>query len=213
MQYRVIRDLGNSDYVVGSVFDGAAFPPDRLQRLVGQRLIEPLGGGPDTAPGIAAIEALEREVTTLRAQVALLSNPDPTFTGVLTSLGLPGIEEVVARLAAVEAALDLTPPEGNLTVAQQEGVGSDAQSSATPLAPPDALTGAVLTRLAPDDPLTGAVVAAEPEGLRGLKVADLRGLATASGIAGAASLTRPALIAALVAAGVTGPPEGGDDAQ
>lgn len=42
MRYRVVRDIGDSDYPVGTTFDGAALSERRRMVLVEQRRIEPL---------------------------------------------------------------------------------------------------------------------------------------------------------------------------
>lgn len=67
MRYRVVRDLGNTDFPVGSVFDGAAFDGRRVQRLIEQGRIEPV------ADPNEQITVLEAKVAALTAENARLA--------------------------------------------------------------------------------------------------------------------------------------------
>lgn len=75
MMYRVIRDLGPSDYVVGAVFDGAAISPVRLRQLVDQNRIEPV-----LEPGSehAALLGMAQQLAALEAKVAAMETRNAT---------------------------------------------------------------------------------------------------------------------------------------
>lgn len=133
MLYRVIRGLGNSDYVVGSTFDGDVLEPRRLRLLVEQRKIEPVVEPGDPNPGL----------TVMQSQVAALEAK------------LAAMQDEVSALAAANV---------SLTTALEEALAEGSADT-------------------PD--------------LSKLKVDELKALAAERGIEGAASMTKPALIAAL----------------
>lgn len=71
MRYRVLRDLGNTDYPVGSQLDGEALDARRIQLLVQQGRIAPIKDPNEQAA------ILEAEIAELRAaNEALIAEND-----------------------------------------------------------------------------------------------------------------------------------------
>lgn len=103
MLYRVIRDLGSTDYVVGSTFDGDALDPRRVQVLVQQRKIEPVVDPNDPNPGLtvmqAQIAALEARMAAMQAEIATLTGGDDEASDEEPDLSTLKVDELRALAA------------------------------------------------------------------------------------------------------------------
>jgi hypothetical protein len=156
MRYRVIRDLGSSDYTVGSTVDGAAFSAERRRQLVEQRRIEPIAESPaDLSPEDAAafqawlanrdaseqkIAALENENARLQEELAAVQETaggDSPEGGEQSPEGLQGGEagDSAGADADSNAAEDLTGKKADElhALAAERGIEGHSRMNKTQL--------------------------------------------------------------------------------
>lgn len=155
MRYRVIRDLGASDYRVGGTFDGGALDPARLRQLVEQRRIEPVA---DPTPPSRDDEAAFR---------AWLDAETQRVAGLET-----GVAALTAENARLAAELDAVRG-GEAGTHSREGAGAAGDQTPksddpaeSPNAPATALAGLTvpqLRALATERGLTGTSSLTKPE--------------------------------------------------
>jgi phage shock protein A len=135
MRYRVMKELGDSDFPPGSIvdLDEVSWSPNRVERLVEQRYLAVPEEDAAAADRAAAERraSLEAEVERLTARVAELEDA----VGHLTDQN----EKLAAELAACRAAIDATSADTSGTeAASGEGEVSTGDDSAAPDSAADA---------------------------------------------------------------------------
>lgn len=125
MLYRVIRDLGNSAYVVGSTFDGDALEPRRLRALVDQHKIEPVfepGSEGEALAGMLGVLA------TLQADVASLTQDNARLADLeaqVAVLAEQNAELLAALTAPADEATEPTPDLAKLKVDELRAMATE----------------------------------------------------------------------------------------